>query len=57
MQNLPPQAVMSNVQSVIRVSDVVECVGDFIIHLEKTLASLIDDIAWWPSASARPCSR
>jgi calcineurin-like phosphoesterase family protein len=56
MQNLPPQAVMSNVQSVIRVSDVVECVGDFIIHLEKTLASLIDDIAWWPSASARPCS-
>ena len=28
-----------------RVSDIVACVGDFIIHLEEPLASLVDDIA------------
>ena len=29
----------------LRVSDVVACVGNFIIHLEKALASLVDNIA------------
>ena len=28
-----------------RVSDIVACVGDFIIHFEEPLASLVDNIA------------